>query len=193
MTGRRDEESRAATDWIPSLLSPFRVTTMTTKLMPVMLRAIALMILCLVMAPLALAGDAIVVIVNAANPVDNLSTAELKKLFLSDRSHWDTGKSVAPVMVTGSLERAAFLKTVCRMSDADFSKYFLQAAFTGKSATPPKEVPSVAALKSFIVSSPGAIGFVKALDFHGDGSDGGVKAVKIDGLAAADPGYKLRM
>jgi Pyruvate/2-oxoacid:ferredoxin oxidoreductase gamma subunit len=34
---------------------------------------------------------------------------------------------------------------------------------------------------------------VKAADFHGDGSDGGVKAVKIDGMAASDDGYKLRM
>ena len=158
-----------------------------------MLRMFAFMILCAVIAPLAHGGDAIVVIVNAANPIDNLTTAELKKLFMSDRSHWDTGKSVAPVMVTGSPERAAFLKDVCRMSDADFSKYFLQAAFTGKSATPPKEVSSVAALKSFIVSSPGAIGFVKAGDFHGDGSDGGVRAVKIDGLTAADASYKPRM
>jgi len=166
---------------------------MKNKFMSVMLRAFALMILCAIIAPVAHAGDAIVVIVNAANPIDNLSTAELKKLFLSDRSRWDTGKSVAPVMVTGSPERTTFLKTVCGMSDSDFNKYFLQAAFTGKSATPPKEVSSVAALKSFVVSSPGAIGFVKALDFHGDGSDGGVRAVKIDGLAASDPGYKPRM
>jgi ABC-type phosphate transport system substrate-binding protein len=169
------------------------MTMMTNKFMSVTLRTFALMILSLFVAPVAHAGDAIVVIVNSANPIDNLSTAELKKLFLSDRSRWDTGKSVAPVLVTGSSERAAFLKTVCRMSDSDFSKYFLQAAFTGKSATPPKEVSSVAALKNFVVSSPGAIGFVKALDFHGDGSDGGVRAVKIDGLAASDSGYKLRM
>ena len=166
---------------------------MKNKFMSVTLRTFALVILSVFVASAAHAGDAIVVIVNSANPVDNVSTAELKKLFLSDRSHWDTGKSVAPVMVTGSPERAAFLKTVCRMSDSDFSKYFLQAAFTGKSATPPKEVSSVAALKSFVVSSPGAIGFVKALDFHGDGSDGGVKAVKIDGIAASDSAYKLRM
>jgi len=166
---------------------------MKNNFMSVMLRAFALMILCAIIAPVAHAGDAIVVIVNAANPIDNLSTAELKKLFLSDRSRWDTGKSVAPVMVTGSPERTTFLKTVCGMSDSDFNKYFLQAAFTGKSATPPKEVSSVAALKSFVVSSPGAIGFVKALDFHGDGSDGGVRAVKIDGLAASDTGYKPRM
>ena len=140
------------------------------------------------------AGDPIVVIVNMANPVENLSSSELKKLFLSDRSRWDTGKSVAPVMVSaGAPERATFLKIVCGMNDSDFSKYFLQAAFSGKSATPPKEVSSFAAVKSFVASSPGAIGFIKGLDFHGDGSDGGVKAIKIDGLAASDPGYKLRM
>jgi ABC-type phosphate transport system substrate-binding protein len=140
------------------------------------------------------AGDPIVVIVNAANPVDNLTMSELKKLFMSDRSKWDTGKAVAPVMVAaGAPERAAFLKLVCGMSDADFGKYFVQAAFNGKSATPPKEVGSAAGVKSVVAGSPGAIGFVKAGDFHGDGSDGGVKAVKVDGVAAGDAGYKLRM
>jgi len=140
------------------------------------------------------AGDPIVVIVNAANPVDNLSMSELKKLFLSDRSKWDTGRVVAPVIVSaGAPERTAFLKLVCGMNDAQFSKHFLQAAFNGKSATAPKEVSSVRGVKGVVVSSPGAIGFVKALDFHGDGSDGGVKSVKIDGVAAADAGYKLKM
>lgn len=144
--------------------------------------------------PVEAAGDPIVVIVNAANPVDNLTISDLKKLFLSDRSHWDTGKAVAPVMLTpGAPERASFLKIVCSMNDADFSKYFLQAAFSGKSATPPKEVGSAAAVKNFVANSPGAIGFVKAGDFHGDASDGTIKAVKIGGAASGDAEYKLRM
>lgn len=139
-------------------------------------------------------GEPIVVIVNGANPVENLSMNELKKTFLSERSRWDTGKSVAPVMVTaGAPERAAFLKIVCGMNDSEFGKYFLQAAFTGKSATPPKEVSSSQSVKTTVATSPGAIGFVRAGDFHGDGSDGGVKSVKIDGLAASDADYKIRM
>lgn len=139
-------------------------------------------------------GDPIVVIVNGANPVETVSVSDLKKLFLSDRSKWDTGKSVAPVMVTaGAPERTAFLKQVCGMSDADLGKYFMQAAFTGKSATPPKEVTSAASVKSFVATSPGGIGFVKAMDFHGNGSDGGIKALKIDGVDPSDPAYKLRM
>lgn len=145
-------------------------------------------------APVQAGGEPIVVIVNGSNPVENLSMNELKKIFLSERSRWDTGKSVAPVMAAaGAPERAPFLKVVCKMSDSDFGKYFLQAAFTGKNATPPKEVASGQAVKATVATSPGAIGFVQASDFHGDGSDGGVKAVKIDGLAAGDAGYKIRM
>jgi hypothetical protein len=97
------------------------------------------------------------------------------------------------MLAPGAPERVSFLKTVCGMNDAELGKYFMQAAFTGKSATPPKEVGSSSAVKSFVASSPGAIGFVKALDFHGDGSEGGIKALKIDGTAAGDAGYKLKM
>jgi len=137
------------------------------------------------------AGEPIVVIVNSANPVESLSLGELKKLFLGDRSRWDTGKAVAPVMIgPGATERTAFLKIVCGMNDADLGKYFLQAAFTGKSATPPKEVGSAAAVKSFVAGSPGAIGFVKASDLPA--GDTTVKAVKVD-TAASDPGYKIKM
>jgi len=138
------------------------------------------------------AGEPIVVIVNNANPVDNLSMGELKKLFLSDRSRWDTGKAVAPVMLApGAPERTSFLKLVCGMSDADLSKYFLQAAFTGKSATPPKEVSSAGAVKGFVAGSAGGIGLIKASDLPS--GDTSVKAVKIDGAAAGDAGYKLKM
>jgi len=157
-----------------------------------MLPGLAILAFFLAFSPSAWAGDALVVIVNNANPVDNLSVGELKKLFLSDRSKWDTGRSVAPVMITtGASERTAFLKIVCGMNDADFGKYFLQAAFTGKSATPPKEVSSPQSVKSIVSNSPGAIGFVKASDLSS--GDTTVKAVKIEGLAASDAGYKLHL
>src|SRR3981081_588571 len=163
-----------------------------TKARVSILPAFGILAFFLSVAPSARAGDDIVVIVNSANPVANLSAGELKKLFLSDRSRWDTGKAVAPVMLTpGAPERTSFLKIVCGMSDGDLSKYFMQAAFTGKSATPPKEVGSAGAVKSFVASSPGAIGFVKASDLSS--GDTSVKAVKVDGTSAGDPGYKIKM
>ena len=82
-------------------------------------------------------------------------------------------------MVATGAERAPFLKIVCGMNDADFSKYFLQAAFTGKFATPPKEASSGAAVKSIVGNSPGGSGFVKSSDLSY--ADTTVKPVKIDG------------
>jgi len=138
------------------------------------------------------AADPIVVIINSSNPADNLSVGDLRKLFLADRSRWDTGKSVAPVMLgPGTAERTAFLKTVCGMSDADFKKYFVQAAFEGKDVAPPKEVSSARDVKSVVAGSPGAIGFVRASDFSA--GDSGIKAVKVEGVDASDAGYKLKM
>src|SRR5437773_1899272 len=84
----------------------------------------------------------------------------------------DTGKAIAPVIAApGAAERSGFLKIVCGMRDAEFGKYFVQAAFTGKDVTPPREVLSGRDVKSIVAGSPGAIGFIRALDFHGDGSD----------------------
>jgi hypothetical protein len=52
---------------------------------------------------------------------------------------------------------------------------------------------TTAEMKRVVSSSPGAIGFIRAIDFHGDGSDGGIKAVRVNGFLASDLGYKLRM
>jgi ABC-type phosphate transport system substrate-binding protein len=152
---------------------------------------LAIMAITLTMRPVHAAGNSIVVLVNASNPIDNLTVAELKQIFLSDRSKWDTGRPMAAVIVTaGAPERAAFLKIVCGMDNAGFDKYFLQASFTGKYATPPKEVSTAQGVQRIVANSPGAIGFVKAADFTAAAE---VKAIKVDGLSASDPHYKLKM
>jgi hypothetical protein len=78
------------------------------------------------------------------------------------------------------------------MNDADFEKYFTQAAFAGKFPTPPKEVASVQDVRRIVSNSPGAIGFVRSSDFHRD-SDSVIKMVSIDGVAATDAAYKIHM
>jgi ABC-type phosphate transport system substrate-binding protein len=139
------------------------------------------------------ADDAIVVIVNGSNPVDNLSMGELRKLFLADRNRWVTGREVSPVMLAvGAPERTRFLKVVCGMNDSDFDRYYLRADFTGKSTTPPKVVGSVREVRRIVGNSPGAIGFVRYSDFHGE-NDSVIKTVRIDGNAPTDAGYKLHL
>ena len=60
----------------------------------------------------------------------------------------------------GSSDRAAVLKKVCGMSESAFTRYQMQAAFTGQTATAVHEAASVAAIKSAVKANPGAVGFL---------------------------------
>ena len=139
-------------------------------------------------------GDPIVVIVNVANPVDNLSLGELKKLFLVRSQPLGYRQSRRP-----GHGRAGSAGAYCISENSLWhERQRLRQVFSASRVHweirhCPKGNEQLRGLKSFVANSPGAIGFVKAGDFHGDGSDGGVKAVKVDGTAAGDASYKLRM
>jgi hypothetical protein len=50
------------------------------------------------------------------------------------------------------------------MTVSDYTKYFLQAAFTGRVLAAPKDLPSVAQMKARLVANPNAIGYLKKED-----------------------------
>jgi ABC-type phosphate transport system substrate-binding protein len=111
------------------------------------------------------ADGEVAVVVNPANPISTLSPADLRKIFLGEKSTWPNGKHVLLVMAApGSPEREAVLKNVYKMSESDYSKYFLQAAFTGQVAAPPRDASSAAEVKQLVAGNPGAIGYVGQQD-----------------------------
>lgn len=114
----------------------------------------------------------IVAIVNKANaaPVDKASASKLLRGVLTS---WPNGQRVQVALTPrGSLERIAVLKKICDMTEAEFTRSNLQAAFTGADVAKMHEAPSDAAVKSFVIATPGAIGFVKKAEV-----DDTVKAV----------------
>ena len=64
----------------------------------------------------------------------------------------------------GSPERSAVLAAIYKMTESDYAKYFLQAAFTGAVAAPPKDASSSAQVKQLVAENPGAIGYIKQAD-----------------------------
>jgi len=128
------------------------------------------------------------VVVNKANSLDSVSSADLRSLMLGEKSKWPDGKRTAAVETApDSPEKALLLKSVVKMSDAVLKRYYLQAAFTGKEISPPKDVASASALKQFVAGSPGAIGCILASQV-----DDKVKVLKVDGILPGENGYKLR-
>ena len=135
-----------------------------------------------------LTGD-LAIIVNTSNPVESLSLAELRKVFLGERSHWPSGRRITVVMMEpGHPERLALIRQVCQMSESDFTRHFLHGVFTGEVFVSPKTLASAVGVRKFIFNVPGAIGYVRASEV-----DPSVKVIRIDGHLPADREYSLHL
>lgn len=132
--------------------------------------------------------EALAIIVNQLNPTDDLSLKELHSVFLGERSHWPNGRRITLVMMEPGPERDAVLREVCRMSESDFRRHFLQGLLTGEVLVSPKNLATAVGVRKFVFNVPGAIGYVRPEDV-----DDSVKVIKINGLLPSDEDYVLRV
>jgi ABC-type phosphate transport system substrate-binding protein len=129
------------------------------------------------------------IIVNRTAGIGMLTTNELKSIYLGEKTKWPDGKIIASVALAREGSEFRFLlKAVCGMSEADYKRYLIQMSFEGKSVMQPRMMTSPGAVKAFVSTTPGAIGFVPARDV-----DPSVSIVKINGAAPGDSAYKLSM
>jgi ABC-type phosphate transport system substrate-binding protein len=132
-------------------------------------------------------AEPLVIVVNRANPVDNLSFTELRTIFLGGRSHWANGRRITVVMRgPGDPERKAILRDVCGMNEDQLKTHFLRGLFTGEILLSPKILSTPAGVKKFVFNVPGAIGYLRVSDV-----DATVKTVRIDNHLPSDKGYRL--
>jgi hypothetical protein len=118
--------------------------------------------------------QAVAIIVNSSNSVDNFSFDELRKVFLGERSHWPNGRRITLVMMDPAQpERKLILREVYAMTEKDFSSHFIQGVFTGSVLVSPKTLSTTAEVKKFVLNVPGAI--------------------RVDGRLPDDKDYKLRL
>jgi phosphate transport system substrate-binding protein len=129
------------------------------------------------------------IVVNRANPVDELSFQELRRIFLGERSHWPNGKRITLVMMEpGTPEHKAMLRDVYRMSEEDLNRHFLRGLFTGEVFASPKTLATSVGVRKFVFNVPGAIGYMALSDV-----DDSVKVIKVDGHLPSDKDYRLGM
>jgi hypothetical protein len=129
------------------------------------------------------------IVVNRSNPIDSLSTAELRRIFLGERGHWSSGRRITIVMMEpGQPERAAMLHDICQMSENEFSNHFLHGLFTGEVLVSPKTLATPVGVRKFVYNVPGAIGYLRASDV-----DPTVKVIRIDERYPNDKSYSLHI
>jgi len=134
---------------------------------------------------LASAGPTVAIVVNQANPVQDLSFQELRRIFLGERSHWPDGRRITLVMMEpGTAERKAMLRDVYRMSEPDLNRHFLRGLFTGEVFASPKTLATSVGVRKFVFNVPGAIGYMSLADV-----DDSVKVIRVDGHLPSDKDY----
>ena len=136
-----------------------------------------------------LQSEALAIVVNRSNPVDDLSSSDLREIFLAYRSHWKNGRRITLVMrESGEPESKAILHDVCGMNEDQFKNHFLHGLYTGEILVSPKTLATPTGVREFVFNVPGAIGYVRFGDV-----DSSVKVLRIDELLPAEKGYKLRV
>ena len=138
-------------------------------------------------APATEATVVLAVIAHPDVPEEDVSVAELRRIFLGDRQFW-TGEQRVILLVppAKSNERAALLDRVYEKTESQYRHYWIAKVFRTESPTAPKVVKSDAT-PDLVRQIPGAIAVVDAAKVPA-----GVKVLRIGGKTAADAGYLLR-
>lgn len=132
----------------------------------------------------AVAQEAIAVIVNRSNPIDSLTAADLRRLYLGTATIFPSRERV--VLFEQADLRDSFYRTVLNMSGDRVKRHWIGIVFAGSGATPPKSVTDAKELRDFVKHRRGAIGFVDARAV-----DPSVKVLAVDGFLPGDTDYAL--
>ena len=128
-------------------------------------------------------------LVSARNTVRDISAGDLRRIFLGEISRWANGHRI--IVFVRSSETGAgrlFLDRLMRMSDIDYSQWWLGEVFRGRSANSPRVIASDEAMVKAVAATPDAIGFVAAPAVL----DPGVEVLSINRREPSDPEYPLR-
>ncbi len=134
-------------------------------------------------------GQSLAIVVNRLNPTEDLSFAELRKIFMGERSHWVHGRRIAVAMMAeGQPERDTVLRKIYHMSEDGYREHFLRGLFTGDVFLSPKTLSGPVVVRKFVFNAPGAIGYLRAGDV-----DESVKVLRIDGHLPNDKDYRIQI
>ena len=130
----------------------------------------------------------VAIIVNKDVPVDNLTFAEVRKVFRGERQFWNSELRVTLlVRAPTARERDVVLKKIYEMSEAQYRQYWISKVFRADIASSPKAVYTSQMTAELVSAIPGAVSFIEANKIPA-----GFKVVRVDGIKPGDQGYPLR-
>lgn len=131
------------------------------------------------------AGDQLLVVIAASVPIVDISSATLRRVFTGYATELG-GKRLIPVnQVANSAIRTRFDRVVLGLTPEEVGRFWVDRRIRDESP-PPRTVPSVELAVRLAASLPGVITYASAEMLNPK-----VRALKVDGKGASDPGYPL--
>lgn len=128
------------------------------------------------------------IVVNAADPVSNISFVELRRIFLGEQQFWpDHSKVTLLVRAPTAYERTMVLDRIYRMDEDRFRQYWIGKMFRAEVAAGPKIVYSSEMALNLVSAIRGSITFVPLSAVTPE-----VKVLRIDGKLPSEAGYPLQ-
>ena len=132
------------------------------------------------------AGD-VAVVVNDRNPVNTLSSTELREIFAGEKHYWAAGVPIRIfVRGPGTPERNALLKLL-GMTESEYKRYWTTQILRGEAQAEPMPLPSNGMQREAVVAYPGAVALVGFQDIKA-----GMKVLKFEGRKPGEAGYALQ-
>lgn len=150
--------------------------------------ALLLLLVCGLFAQQPAPGADVAVIVNPLNPVESISSAELRKIFAGEKQSWSGSQPVFVVVrAPQARERDVLLYRIMHMTESEYKQYWVKKVYSGEAQREPLALMSNGMELEAVRSDKGGIALISMQDVHQ-----GVKVVKVDGHMPGTPGYLLK-
>lgn len=130
------------------------------------------------------ADPPLVVVVATANPMADISRANLRRAFLGEPTNGPGGKLIPLNQTPGTGARTQFDRIVLGLEPDAVARFWIDQRIRGAGGAPRAVAASM--LVRVIPQLAGTIGYVRATELGP-----GMKAVTIDGKKPGDPSYLL--
>jgi ABC-type phosphate transport system substrate-binding protein len=130
---------------------------------------------------------ALAIIVSPESKLTNISVADLRRVFQSERlTDPDGVKLIALNHPPKTVDRVGFDQVVLGMDPEAVGRFWIDRKIRGGSG-PPRTVESLSTLRRVVEKLPGAIGYIRPAQLSNE-----VRAIRVDGKLPEDPGYSVR-
>jgi hypothetical protein len=132
-------------------------------------------------------GVKLVVVVQKASPLTELSLRELKRLYVGEPVSDPAGNRIVPLnQPPASPERVSFDRFVLKMGPDEVGRFWIDRKIRGQTGAPRKVAP-LELMRNAVATIPGTLAYMREGDV-----DARLRVLAVDGKRPSDSGYALQ-